>query len=253
MAAASASTAAANHSWNGYHWARTAHGFTLKVGDNVTSTWDPYLDQAIFDWSLYPPLFRLTKVAGQASGKQCRPPLGRIEVCNGAYGNNGWLGIASISVTSGLHIYQGSTRLNDTYFDTSAYNTPAWRRLASCQEIAHTFGLDHQDETFGNPNLGSCMDYTDDPDGGAGGAVNNDPTNEYPNLHDYVELFIVYGSHLDATTTVGALVPEDAKPSRVERSDRISDSTIVEHFRNGTQRVTHVIWAIGSPRAHLEH
>jgi len=26
--------------------------------------------------------------------KQCRATSGRVEVCNGTYGNNGWLGVA---------------------------------------------------------------------------------------------------------------------------------------------------------------
>jgi hypothetical protein len=30
----------ADHWWGGYHWARTSNPFTLKVGDNVSSTWD---------------------------------------------------------------------------------------------------------------------------------------------------------------------------------------------------------------------
>ena len=30
-----------NHSWGGYHWARTSNPFTLQVYDNVNSTWDP--------------------------------------------------------------------------------------------------------------------------------------------------------------------------------------------------------------------
>ena len=34
----------ANHSWGGYHWARTANPFTIKAGDNVDSSWDAYLD-----------------------------------------------------------------------------------------------------------------------------------------------------------------------------------------------------------------
>jgi hypothetical protein len=33
-----APSANATHSWNGYHWARTANPFTLKLGDNLTST-----------------------------------------------------------------------------------------------------------------------------------------------------------------------------------------------------------------------
>src|SRR5438094_52420 len=39
------SSANANHSWGGYHWARTANPFTLTLGDNLSSTWDPYLTQ----------------------------------------------------------------------------------------------------------------------------------------------------------------------------------------------------------------
>ena len=66
-----------------------------------------------------------------------------------------------------------------------------------CQEVGHTFGLDHQDTTFNNTNLGTCMDYTNDPDGGGFYGLSN----EYPNQHDYDELEIIY-SHSDTTTTV---------------------------------------------------
>jgi len=185
----------ANHSWGGYHWARTTSSFTLKVGDNVNSTWDQYLDGAIADWS-QSNVIDLTKVAGGARAKNCRPTAGRIEACNASYGHNGWLGVAQIWV-NGLHITQATTKLNDTYFNTSTYNKPEWRRLVACQEIAHDFGLDHQDETFDNPNLGTCMDYTNNPLG--------PPSNEHPNSHDYQELGIIY-DHLDSTTTVGQVV-----------------------------------------------
>jgi hypothetical protein len=40
-----------SHSWGGYHWARTANPFTLKLGDNVSSGWDTYLAMASIDWS----------------------------------------------------------------------------------------------------------------------------------------------------------------------------------------------------------
>ena len=88
------------------------------------------------------------------------------------------------------------SELNDTYFNTSTYNTTAWRNLVSCQEVGHTLGLDHQDENFNNANLGTCMDYT-----------NNPGTNQHPNQHDYDQLVTIY-SHLDSTTTVGAAAPE---------------------------------------------
>src|SRR5829696_8855658 len=187
--AAFSPAAKANHSWGGYHWARTVNPFTLQLGDNVSPTWDSYLKTTSSDWSKCTVL-AMPIVAGGAHPKNCRPTSGQVEVCNAEYGNNGWLGLAQIWV-SGKHITQGATKVNDTYFNTAKYNTTAWRNLVMCQEVGHTLGLDHQDEVFDNPNLGTCMDYTNDPS-----------TNQHPNQHDYEELAIIY-SHLDSTTTVG--------------------------------------------------
>src|SRR3990170_2409509 len=187
-------TVKANHSWGGYHWARTSNPFTLKLGDNLSSAWDSYLGTTSYDWSLSAVL-NTTIVSGRTKARICRPSSGRVEVCNYTYGFNGWLGVAQIWV-SGSHIAQGTVKVNDSYFNTSTYNTPPWRRLVMCQEVGHTFGLDHQDENFSNPNLGTCMDYTSDPDG--------PPSNEHPNQHDYDQLATIYG-HLDSTTTVGAM------------------------------------------------
>ena len=44
-------SAGASHSWGNYHWARTTSSFTLKLGDNVNSTWDPILATTSSDWS----------------------------------------------------------------------------------------------------------------------------------------------------------------------------------------------------------
>ncbi len=191
-----ATAAYANHSWNGYHWARQSNPFTVKLGDNVSSTWDSYLAGASSDWN-QSSVLDTTVVAGSTRPKQCRPTSGRVEVCNARYGNTGWLGVAQIWITGSVHITQGTVKLNDTYHDTSPYNQPAWRRLVSCQEIGHTFGLDHQDTNFNNANLGTCMDYTNIPAG--------PPSNEHPNAHDYDELVTIY-SHADNSTTVGAIV-----------------------------------------------
>jgi hypothetical protein len=105
----------ATHSWGGYHWARTSNPFTLKLGDNVNSAWDPYLRTTSSDWS-QSTVLNTTVVAGGTQPRKCRPTTGRVEVCNASYGNNGWLGVASISITSGLHITRGTVKVNDTYF-----------------------------------------------------------------------------------------------------------------------------------------
>jgi len=229
-------TALASHAWGSYHWARTANPFTLKVGDNVDSKWDAYLDEAIGDWNPSSVL-DLTKVAGGTRPKNCRATSGRIEACNARYGNTGWLGIAQIWA-SGSHITQAITKVNDTYFDTATYNTPAWRGLVMCQEIAHDFGLGHQDEGFSAPNLGSCMDYTNDPDGG--GAYG--PSNEDPNQHDFDQLESIY-EHLDSTSTVAsapAALPGNAPP--FSQASRANGDLYVDDLGNGVRRITHVFW-----------
>jgi hypothetical protein len=65
-----------------------------------------------------------------------------------------------------------------------------------CQEVGHTLALDHQDVNQTNRNLGTCMDYTRDPDGLQ--------SNEHPNSHDYGQLTTIYG-HTDSFSTTGAV------------------------------------------------
>jgi hypothetical protein len=219
--AAFSSEADARHSWGKYHWARTTNSFTLTLADNLTTQdWKTRLATASSsatrkDWSESSKL-NTRVVSGQKDPATCPPTSGRVEVCNYTYGTNGWLGVAQIWL-SGNHIVRGVTKLNDTYFNTARYNTPAWRQLVMCQEVGHTFGLDHQDEIHNNPNLGSCMDYTNDPDGGTGGASSTDPTNEYPNQHDYYHLDQVIYKHLDSTTTVGSTSAVSSMPPAANR------------------------------------
>ena len=236
-------TARADHSWGDYHWARTSNPFNLKLGDNVSSIWDSHLATTSSDWSASSVL-DTSIVAGQAKSRNCRPTSGRVEVCNATYGSNGWLGIAQIWI-SGSHITQGITKLNDTYFNTASYNTPAWRNLVMCQEVGHTLGLDHQDEDFDNPNLGTCMDYT-----------NNPQTNQHPNQHDYDQLQSMY-AHLDGTTTVGQAPPAmgqidlegPGQWGRLVSSSRNGKAQTYElDFGGGHKIFTFVIWADGEER-----
>lgn len=242
-----ASIAYANHSWGGYHWARSANPLTLKLGDNVGAVWDGHLVATSGDWSASAVL-DTTIVAGASKGN-CRPTNGRVEVCNKTYGANGWLGIAQIWV-SGSHIMQGTVRVNDTYFNTAYYNTPAWRQFVMCQEVGHTFGLAHQDENFTNPNLGSCMDYTSDPSG----TINGWLSNEHPNLHDYDQLGIIY-EHLDAFLSALSKTSPGAAADDIDTSNpkewgkvvrKSSDGRSSLHERDlgkGHKLFTFVIWA----------
>jgi hypothetical protein len=233
----------ADHSWGGYHWARTTSELNVPIGDNVDSRWDSYLQVAVADWNKST-VIQSPLVPGSTNPKNCRAVSGTIQVCNAKYGRTGWLGIAQIWLSGG-HISQGITKLNDTYFDTPSYNKPEWRAMVTCQEIGHDYGLDHQDENFDNPNLGSCQDYTSNPKG--------PPSNEHPNAHDYDQLLSIY-NHLESAPT--ALRSRAAAGTEIGHEladlgravDFDARGRPITFVRNISQRekvVTHITWAMG--------
>ena len=238
IAATLAGTAAASHSWSNYHWARTANPFTVKVIDANTVAWDSHLELARSDWDASAVLNVVVEPG--IEDKRCRAVSGKVKSCNGKYGQNGWLGLAQIWLSGG-HIVQGTAKMNDTYFSMSQYNDPTKRQHVMCQEIGHDWGLGHQDES--GADLGTCMDYS------------NDLGNPKPNAHDYDQLVTIYGSHLDSTSTIAAGLAGDgsARPERVERNDRIADSIITETYRDGSQKVTHILWALETRGHAAEH
>jgi hypothetical protein len=239
-----AGTASADHSWSTHHWSQANNPLVLQVGDNVDDAkWGAHLNEAASDWS-QSTVLDLPVVAGGTRPKSCRATAGRIEVCSERYGNTGWLGIAQIWLSGG-HIVQGVAKLNDFYHDSPPYNTPSWKLLVMCQEVGHTFGLDHQDENFNTKTSpGTCMDYTNDPVG-----------SEHPNSHDYEQLLTIYG-HLHAPSSFGA--PLASAPAAfdmplpgvaqwgemVALSQDGGKSVFVQDFGGGYMVVTHVTWTM---------
>jgi len=228
----------ADHSWGGYHWARTSNPFTVKVVDSNTSNWDVALGIAIGDWNSS----SVMNVVGEAGDdaqrirKRCPMVAGKIRSCNATYGYNGWLGLASINITGGVHITQATSKMNDSYL-ASGYSSTN-KQHVMCQEIGHGFGLGHQDES--GADLNTCMDYS------------NDLGNPHPNAHDYSQLETIYNSHLDTTNTAAFAItgenpfddPDAAyKWGRLVRQSfdgRVS--TYVADHGNGNLTVRHVLW-----------
>jgi len=249
----------ANHAWSNYHWGRTTNSFELTVVNSTTSDWDSYVTQAASDWSQSSKLDMVEDPNGSTDSKvrrRCNGPDGQVRICNLAYGQNGWLGIAGISVNSDGHITSGYTKLNDTYFSMTFYNTFDWRQAVTCQELGHNIGLDHQDENFNNQPLFTCMDY-------------QDPPYPYPNAHDYDQLDTIYG-HTDSVDTYagggsggggggGCNAPPGKGcnkngfdgPSNAEIGWGISlgrrgqHETFLRIDPDGTRHITHVTWALG--------
>lgn len=232
----------ATHSWGGYHWARTANPFTLKIGNNVTSTWTTEFNTALSDWSKSS-VMNLSSITGTA-GRQCKMVTGTVQVCNRTYGNNGWLGLASISITGGTHITKGSAKMNDTYFNSATYNNPNEKLHVMCQEIGHTFGLDHQSTNGSSQD--TCMDYFSNTGANAGSTLST-----HPNQHDYDELVTIY-FHLDSISTLSFAAiqsnpyeDEDAPQNwgrLVSQSANGRSSTYERENWDGTKKATHVYW-----------
>jgi len=251
--------AQADHAWGKYHWNLSTADTTtnpLRIGDNLSEVaWQGSLVGASSDWNAS---VLKNAVVGGTSNPNCDPTLGQVEVCNGAYGENGWLGIAQIWVYRGRdgHIAQAIVKLNDTYFALPEYGMPAWKNFVMCQEVGHTFGLGHQDENFTNTNLGTCMDYTNDPDGTLFSQLNN----EHPNQHDYEMLQSIY-AHLNDSSggnpggnkgggkgkpakagTVALNTPAEWGQA-IAQDAQGRNSLYIRNLGGGIEVVTHVLWA----------
>jgi hypothetical protein len=253
--------ASANHQWGSYKWESDGTPVTLTIGDNTGGLWTAHLGDAVLDWGVNgangvntagqwtaDSMLDLSVVTGNAdqTNQNCTPETGNIEVCNDNYGNTGWLGIAGIWASRGKNksITRGYTKVNDYYFDAAPYNTPDWRQMVMCQEVGHDFGLDHQDENFGNANLGTCMDYTSDPS-----------TNTSPNQHDYDQLEAMYGGGDGGNGGNGGPPAGKGKPSfaagqdhsefgRAIGADASGRANVFElDLKNGEKLITHVLWA----------
>ena len=250
-------TSFADHSWNNYHWARTTNSFDLTIVNSTTSDWDLYVGLAVSDWSSSSKLNMIEDPNSDDTSKKtrrrCNGPVGQVRICNLAYGQTGWLGIAGISIDTNDHITTGYTKLNDTYFSQSFYNTPAWKQSVTCQELGHNVGLGHQDEDFNNQSLFSCMDY-------------QDPPYEYPNTHDFQQLDSIYG-HTDSYNSYdgggstgggGCNAPPGKGCNKgVTRGQngnvgwgmslgrRGQSETFMRTDPDGTRHIIHVTWAIG--------
>ena len=200
-------------------------------------------------------------IAVSVNRRKCNPIAGQILVCNESYGNRGWLGIASIWLSNG-HISQGTTKLNDTYFNQAQYNTPAWRAFVACPgnwprlwarspgrgvrpaKPRHLHGL-HQRPRWRRR-------YS--------------PSNEHPNAHDYAMLNTIY-NHDDGFDVDGfdqlrhpCGWTKAASRSPIRRSARRQPGRMgprdpsrwagrpdvfEQQLGSGRKVITHVFWAIG--------
>lgn len=177
----------AEHSWGSYHWGRTTSSFDLLVVDSVTSQWQYAFDRSLSEWNKAQGFDNVVAAIdeGDRTRKRCPMVSGQMRVCNAAYGQNGWLGLASINIDSNSHITQGTAQMNDSYDWYYAAN-PGEDNHVMCQEIGHVYGLGHTSED--GSSQGTCMDYS------------TSLSSQWPNAHDFEMLNSMY-AHLDSYNT----------------------------------------------------
>jgi len=261
----------AGHAWGKYHWdisSVSSAAIPLELVDNLTGIWTE-------DFSLKTASARGNTALQEEQDlnsvlttewvngvhipdrTSCEDSPGVVEVCNVKV-ESGWLGLAPIWATRGRsnHIVRAVVKVNDFYFDQDFYNSKAWRDYVMCQEVGHTFGLNHQNTEFDDDNLGTCMDYTDDPTGNTRGGLSNIS----PNVHDYDQMVEIY-AHLNSTDGGGGGKGKGKKsknagdgaaidlnnPSEWGQAigqDASGQNNLFErNLPNGQVLVTHVLWA----------
>lgn len=235
--------ALANNAWGEYHWDGSSTPVSLGLENNLSGAqWSGVLGDVETDWDTSGVLS--LGIVSPDGSTNCADPLanttpanpGLTEVCNGSYGQNGWLGVARIWLNAdGVHISAAIAAVNDSYLGPgAAYDNANARRHVLCQEVGHTFGLDHQK----SPKKQTCMNAQ-------WGLTSSSFVS--PNLHDYDQLASIY-AHLDGTSEEGGNGggPCDKKPDHPKcQAGSPGHSFEVERLANGQIMLTWITWAPG--------
>lgn len=222
MLAQAAFPAPAAAGLRGAHWAREKNPFTLKFGDNVDGTWDRYLRGGASEWNRSKVVN--ANVVGGKGGGNCRANRGQAEVCDGRYGDTGWLGLTQLLIQD-KHIVAARVFMNDSYFDTNYYDDPDAKRHTMTHEMGHAYGLPHARGRAVMNDSGKAIFAYDQATGS-----------------DYKALEQLY-RHTDGRTTVGtadlgADFTEADLSSPPPSAREVGGEEKIEDLGNGKTRVT---------------
>lgn len=141
----------------------TAGGLSLVLQNALDDDWQTEFEAALEDWQ-ESEVLELTAVQVEVDNS-CTRVAGVMKVCNGNFGDTGWLGINEIELeyasrNSVGYIISSVAKMNEYYLNNADYYK---RQYTMCHEIGHGFGLPHTDENFYNSDTGNCLDYTNFP------------------------------------------------------------------------------------------
>lgn len=123
------------HPWNCYHWPKTNINYDGPKKDKGgkaparSAEYEQAYNEAVALWN--------TTVINLSG-----PGGSDLDLLYKSYGFNGWLGLAQIFI-SGCHITDSLAKLNASYLDNSSTYSYDDICHVACQEVGHTFGLEH--------------------------------------------------------------------------------------------------------------
>lgn len=146
--------------WRGY--TKGSGGLTLELWNALDESWQEEYVEALDDWNNWCDVKVLDLSSKDVDvDNACTEVDGVMKVCNGNYGETGWLGINEVLKTVPDGIIQWSrAKMNEHYLLNADYDE---RLYTMCHEMGHGYGLPHTDENFNNKDQGNCLDYTNRP------------------------------------------------------------------------------------------
>mmetsp|Transcript_27587 Transcript_27587/g.41097 ORF Transcript_27587/g.41097 Transcript_27587/m.41097 type:complete len:289 (+) Transcript_27587:137-1003(+) len=149
--------------WDEQYIERDSGGLQLTLVNSLSADWQEEFEVAVADWSESDALTLDVVVEpvddAWDNEKKCKRQDDVMVVCNGNFGDTGWVGINENEVRGG-RIISSVAKMNEYYLNKADFDH---RRFTMCHEIGHGFGLPHTDENPYNKNLNDCLDYTDNP------------------------------------------------------------------------------------------
>uniref|UniRef100_A0A7S4VY47 Peptidase M10 metallopeptidase domain-containing protein n=1 Tax=Ditylum brightwellii TaxID=49249 RepID=A0A7S4VY47_9STRA len=211
-----------------YYWKSEGKaGLSLQLLNALDDTWQDEYDAAVLDWEEGTPDALTLTTKKVEVDNECTQVEGVMKVCNGNYGETGWLGINELLLVGDGQIHSSVAKMNEWYLmNADIYE----RQYTMCHEIGHGFGLAHTDENFYNKDLGNCMDYTDSPE-----------NNLHPDTGNYNTLMSLYGVVGNTRYLQGRSLA--LNPERLSPRLRHSYETAINEFIEASKQIEEAEYA----------